>query len=251
MSLWRSGCGRFGIGSAALAVLGAIPVGCAPSQDNASRSAGGGLSSNAASNASSIVAAVPGDACGQLRDAFGRLHVFFNDPVPPAERYRDPASGPQAMQADLAREAREIEQATQSFIRLRECRWGQAQGFRRQLRGRPMMRMAARQQMMLQRDRFLEELAVADRYRGAMQNRDQAFQSIAQRLTPPQPMAPSSNVAIPAATANSRVAPPPTRPMEVAARETVPEKRNSFAAAITSARAQTQTVFNLDDMPAS
>ena len=162
-----------------------------------------------------------------------------------AERYQDRETLAQAINSDLGREAQETERVTATFARLRECRLAQAQSIRQQVRARVIPRPVARDQLFFQRDRFQEELAMADRYRVAMQKRDQEFQSAAQSLEQPAPQAGGQ-------TMTSRVAAPTqTRQVNVAATETVPEKRNAFAASVAAARTQTQAAFNVDDLAAS
>ena len=166
-----------------------------------------------------------------------------------AERYQDQATLAQAINSDLTREAQETERVTATFARLRECRIAQAQSIRQQFRARAIPRDAARAQLMFERDRFQEELALADRYQVAMRKRDQEFQSAAQSLNqaPPATSASSST----SSSASRASAPAPARQVQVAATETVPEKRNAFAASIASARTQTQAAFNVDDLAAS
>lgn len=166
-----------------------------------------------------------------------------------AERYQDQATLAQAINSDLTKEAQETDRVTATFARLRECRLAQAQSIREQVRARVTPRPVARDQLIFQRDRFNEELALADRYRVAMQKRDQEFQSAAQSLNQADP---SASAASSAAGPRPRVASAaPARQVVVAATETVPEKRNAFAASIASARTQTQAAFNVDDMAAS
>jgi hypothetical protein len=163
-----------------------------------------------------------------------------------AERYQDQVTLAQAINSDLTREAQETERVTATFARLRECRLAQAQSIRQQVRAGQMPRPVARQQLIFERDRFQEELALADRYQVAMQKRDQEFQSAAQSLNQP-PAETSSSVP----RQRTAAAQAPTRQAVVAATETVPEKRNAFAASVASARTQTQAAFNVDDMAAS
>lgn len=167
-----------------------------------------------------------------------------------AERYQDQATLAQAINSDLTREAQETERVTATFARLRECRLAQAQSIRQQVRARGLPRPMARQQLIFQRDRFAEELGLADRYRVAMQKRDQEFQSAAQSLNQSDPSANASSSAGRPRVASVGSA-PSARQVSVAATETVPEKRNAFAATIASARTQTQVAFNVDDMAAS
>lgn len=189
------------------------------------------------------IGAVAGLATGAIA---GGVNSYYSTM---AERYQDQATLAQAINSDLTREAQETERVTATFARLRECRLAQAQSIRQQVRARVMPRPAARDQLIFQRDRFLEELALADRYRVAMQKRDQEFQSAAQSLNQSDP---SASAASSAAAARPRVAnAAPSRQVVVAATETVPEKRNAFAASIASARTQTQAAFNVDDMASS
>jgi hypothetical protein len=162
-----------------------------------------------------------------------------------AERYQDQVTLAQAINSDLTREAQETDRVTATFARLRECRFAQAQSIRQQVRARAIPLPVAREQLAFERDRFNEELALADRYRVAMGKRDQEFQSAANSLNQAQ-----ASASAPAATA-SRAAPAPARQVQVAATETVPEKRNAFAASVAAARTQTQAAFNVDDLAAS
>jgi hypothetical protein len=179
-----------------------------------------------------LIGAGAGATAGAVTSYYGTM----------AERYQDQDTLARAINADLTRESQETEHVTATFARVRECRLAHAVGIRQQVRARTMDRAVARDQLNWQRDRFTEELALADQYRVAMQRRDEEFQAAAQALDKSQ-AAPSS--------APRTAAAPPTRQVVVAATETVPEKRSAFAASIASARTQGQAAFNLDDVSAS
>ena len=166
-----------------------------------------------------------------------------------AERYQDQETLAQAINSDLQRESQETDHVIATFARLRECRFNIARSVRQQVRARAMVVPVARDALIYQRDRFQEELALADQYRINMGKRDQEFQSAAQSL---QTASPSQFAAIEAprmATSNGRVSGPPARQVIVAATETVPEKRGAFANSITAARSESQAAFNVDTLP--
>jgi hypothetical protein len=159
-----------------------------------------------------------------------------------AERYQDQDTLARAINADLTRESQETEHVTATFARVRECRLALAGNLRQQVRARTIDRAVARDQLNWQRDRYMEELALADQYRVAMQRRDEEFRTAAQSL--------EANQTVSSSTPRAAAA-PPTRQVVVAATETVPEKRSAFAASIASARTQGQVAFNLDEGSAS
>lgn len=163
-----------------------------------------------------------------------------------AERYQDQETLAQAINADLQREAQETDHVIATFARLRECRLAVARSIRQQVRARSMPRPVARDQLIYQRDRFMEELALADTYRINMGKRDQEFQAAAAQLNqqPAAPVEASSS----ARTARA-AAPAPARQVQIAATETVPEKRSAFANTISSARGEGQAAFNVDTLP--
>jgi outer membrane lipoprotein SlyB len=160
-----------------------------------------------------------------------------------AERYQDQETLAQAINSDLQRESQEMDHVIASFARLRECRFNVARSIRQQVRARAMPRPVARDQLIYQRDRFMEELALADTYRINMGKRDQEFQAAAAQLNQ-QPTAP-----VEASSSARAAAPAPTRQVQIAATETVPEKRSAFANTISSARGEGQAAFNVDTLP--
>ena len=166
-----------------------------------------------------------------------------------SERYQDQATLAEAINSDLTREVQETDRVTATFARLRECRLAQARNIRQQVRAGAMTRAIAREQLIFERDRFQEELALADRYQIAMQKRDQEFQSAAQSLN--QPPEASAGATGSASRPRTAAAAAPNRKVVVAATETVPEKRNAFAASVASAKTQTQAAFNVDDLATS
>ena len=166
-----------------------------------------------------------------------------------SERYQDQTTLAEAINSDLAREVQETDRVTATFARLRECRLAQARNIRQQVRAGAMTRAIAREQLIFERDRFQEELALADRYQIAMQKRDQEFQSAAQSLN--QPPEASAGTTGSAGRPRTAAAAAPNRKVVVAATETVPEKRNAFAASVASAKTQTQAAFNVDDLATS
>ncbi len=163
-----------------------------------------------------------------------------------SERYQDQATLAEAINSDLTREVQETDRVTATFARLRECRLAQARNIRQQVRAGAMTRAIAREQLIFERDRFQEELALADRYQIAMQKRDQEFQSAAQSLN----QAPEASAGSASRPRNAAAA-SPNRKVVVAATETVPEKRNAFASSVASAKTQTQAAFNVDDLATS
>jgi len=164
-----------------------------------------------------------------------------------AERYQDQATLAQAINTDLQRESQEMDHVIASFARLRECRLNVARTVRQQVRAGAMPRPAAREALIFERDRFMEELALADRYRIAMGKRDQEFQAAAAQLSqqPAAPVEASSS----ARTARAATPAAPARQAQLAATETVPEKRSAFVNSINAARGETQAAFNVDTLP--
>jgi len=269
-------------GALALTLAGASLAGCAGGP-------GGGI------NSGSQLSMVPGDPCGNEREAFGRSQTYFTDKIVTgavtggaigagtgaligglaggwrgagigalsglavgavaggmtsyygtmAERYQDQETLAQAINSDLQKESQEMDHVNATFARLRECRFTIARTLRQQVRAGTMPVAQARQQLTFQRDRFQEELALADSYRIAMGKRDQEFQAAAQALQPAgQPATASSSTR----SARSAASAPPARQAQIAATETVPEKRSAFASSITAARSEGQAAFNVDNL---
>lgn len=183
-----------------------------------------------------LIGAGTGAAVGGVSSYYGTM----------AERYQDQDTLARAINADLTREQQETEHVTATFARVRECRLALAADLRQRVRAKTIDRAVARDQLDWQRDRYMEELALADQYRVAMQKRDEEFQAAARSLDTSQPPAASA----PGAPQRAAAA-PPARQVVVAATETVPEKRGAFAASIDTARTQGQAAFNLDDVSAS
>jgi outer membrane lipoprotein SlyB len=165
-----------------------------------------------------------------------------------AERYQDQETLAQAINADLSRESQEMDHVLATFARLRECRFAQARGVRQAVRAGSMTRPQARDLLIFQRDRFQEELALADQYRVSMGKRDQEFQAAAAALNKDQPVAAST---APRARAQAAAPASASRQVAIAATETVPEKRSAFANAVAAARRDGGATFDLDAAAAS
>jgi hypothetical protein len=217
---------------------------------------------------------VADDPCAKERVAFGAFQAYFagfsaggiaggpsNDYSTMAARYPDPEMLAQAINVDLQREAKAVDEVAAAFGRLRECRVNVARGIREEPRlferGAGPRRKA---RVLFNRERRMEELALADQYRAAMSERDQGLRAAVAALEAGQALASvassASTSASPSASggepARALVRASLVRQVVVAATETVPEKRREFANSISAARTKDQAVFDLDeDFPPS
>jgi len=207
-----------------------------------------------------------GDPCAADHAAFVTAQAPFTDRIQPssgrpaaaapqgyfaamAARYPDQDALAQAIHADLQREARNREQLSAAVVRLKDCRFGIVRAIRQQVLARAMPRPMARHRLLANRDKMQQELGMAERTWAAMGKRDQEFQDAAKalqalppRLTQPPGSGPRQ---VPAITTT----PAATRQVQIAATETIPEKRRSLQGLIATTRSEMPAAFDLDANP--
>jgi len=166
-----------------------------------------------------------------------------------AARYPDPDTLAQAIHADLQREARNREQLSAAVVRLKDCRFGIVRAIRQQVLAHAMPRPMARHRLMANRDKMLQELGMAERTWTAMGKRDQEFQDAAKSLQalPPRLVQPPGTGPrqVPAITTT----PAATRQVQIAATETIPQKRRGLQGLIATTRSEMPAAFDLDANP--
>jgi len=170
------------------------------------------------------------------------------------DRYQDQQTAALQINSDLAREGQEIDHATATFARLRQCRFAQAQGIKQSAHAGGIDRTAALTMLTRQKSLFGQEIELAQQYGVSMQKRDEEFRQAIASLQPQQQQQlaaaenPASFVA-PESSSVRGVRPGLTQraPQAVVAMtETIPEKRNGFVNSVNAAREEAVVAFNID-----
>jgi hypothetical protein len=156
-----------------------------------------------------------------------------------AQRAQDQNELAYDMNQDLARESQEIDHTTATFARLRACRFGQAQFVKNQARAHLLDRPTALARIAYHRDKFDEEIRVAQEFGLTMARRGQQFQEAANDLRTRPPVTAQGAPA-------PRAAPTRVAQVDRAASVSVPEKRESFDKTVASAQQSSKAAFDLD-----
>ena len=181
-------------------------------------------------------ALIGGAVGGTIGGVAGAGSAYYNTL---AERAQDQNELAYDMNQDLARESQEIDHTAATFARLRACRFGQAQFVKNQARARELDRPTALARIAYHRDRFNEEIRIAQEFGLTMARRGQQFQEAANELRTRPPIA-RSGVA-------TRAAPSRIAQVDRAASVSVPEKRASFDRTVASAQSSSKAAFDLDN----
>ncbi len=148
-----------------------------------------------------------------------------------SQKYRDRQELASRVNADLRTEGTEIDHTLATFGRLRQCRFAQAALIKSELRHHQIDRPTAEAQLSYQRARFDEEVRLAQSYGATMAKRGNEFQNATAQLAQNRPSRRSRGDAGGAA--------------QVAATETIPEKRANFDRAVEKAETASHVAFNL------
>jgi hypothetical protein len=177
-------------------------------------------------------ALIGGAVGGTIGGVAGAGSAYYNTL---AERAQDQNELAYSMNQDLARESQEIDHTTATFARLRACRFGQAWIVKTQARQHLLDRPTALARIAYHRDKFNQEIVIAQQFGLTMAKRSQQFQQAAAELrTRPVPRGPAAA---------------PTRVAQVdrAASVSVPEKRASFDKTVASAQTSSKAAFDIDN----
>lgn len=162
----------------------------------------------------------------------GALYGYYSTM---SEQHKDRETLARAMNADLVKESQQIDRATATFARLRECRFAVAAKVKADARAGRLPREEAGKSLKYQSDRFGEEMRLARHYGVNMQKRGDEFRDAAESLQRSDPTL--------TATRRGRT---PGHQVLAAATETVPEKRSSFVSTLNAAEQRSKVAFNLD-----
>ncbi len=148
-----------------------------------------------------------------------------------SEKYRDRQELASRINADLHTESTEIDHTLATFGRLRQCRFAQAALIKSELRHHQIDRATAGARLAYQRARFDEEVRLAQSYGATMAKRDGEFQNATTQLAQNRPP--------------RRARGDLSGQAQVAATETIPEKRANFDHAVEKAQTASNVAFNL------
>lgn len=182
-------------------------------------------------------ALIGGAIGGTVGGVVGAGNAYYNTL---AERAQDQNELAYDMNQDLTRESQEIDHTAAMFARLRACRFGQAWYVKTQAREHVIDRPTALARIDYHRQKFAEEVRIAQEFGLTMQRRDQQFQEAANDLrTRPAVNAQGAPVA--------RAAPARVAQVNRAASVSVPEKRASYDNTVAAAQSSSKAAFDLDN----
>jgi hypothetical protein len=162
---------------------------------------------------------------------------------------------------DLQEEAQQIDRATVTFIKVRDCRFRAAQSIKANFRSGAITRDEAQQRLQDQKMRFEQEVTLANEMGARMAERqqehrfaaDELRQTVAANPPPPSAGAFSSQTPVPSRGRQDKAAKPSsvkpasitelTRDVSVAATETNVQKRNVFEKEVAKSNADKDVIF--------
>ncbi|MBV9656219.1 MAG: hypothetical protein JOZ42_16825 [Acetobacteraceae bacterium] len=146
----------------------------------------------------------------------------------------------QTVNGDIQRESKAIDHTAAAFASLRTCRLAQANQIKSAARAHRIDRAEAKRQLDTEHEWFGQEIAAAQQAGLNMQRRDEQFAYAAENLRQGG-KAPGS-----AGSSHGGSHGGSAKAVDVAATETLPQKRNSFESDVNTAVAENSTAFSLD-----
>jgi hypothetical protein len=200
--------------------------------------AGLGALAGLASGGNARSALIGGLIGGTAGGIAGAGNAYYNTL---AQRAQDQEEVAGYMNQDLARESQEIDHTVATFARLRACRFGQAQFVKTQARHHEIDRTTALARIAYHRDKFDEEIVIAQQFGLTMARRGQQFQEAANDLKARPPAPATADAPPPKPASRAQVA-----QVDKAASVSVPEKRQSYDKTVASAEKSSKAAFDLD-----